>query len=196
MRNVSRTLAGIAALGTGLLGLGPSAGAASEDAKQHTTAPKAQYQRLAWGRRGAGGGWSRSSTFSGPRGGSFSRDSSGSWGGGSWNRNSTVTGPAGNSWNHSSTGSWDSGSGTYSRDVTTTGPAGNSLSRSKDVHRTDDGFSSSTTVTGPAGNTATRNANGSWDPSAQTWTKNVTTTGPNGAYPQLACGSSLRSLRT
>lgn len=114
-------------------------------------------------------------TFAGGR--TSSRTIAGSANSGGYTRDTTYAGPRGNTASRNAQGQWDPASKTWTENVTATGAGGQSASRSSTTSRTDNGYNRSTTVTGREGNSATRNVQGQWDPVTKTWTKEVTTSG-------------------
>ena len=65
--------------------------------------------------------------------------------------------------------------------MTRTGPAGKTATTHDEVHRTEGGYTRETTHTGPNGGVTTRNAAGSYDAETKTWTRDATTTRPDGS---------------
>ena len=72
------------------------------------------------------------------------------------------------------------GNPTWTRDVTRTGLQGNTVTRQGETTLTDTGSYRSITLTLPNGNTATGEVTRTWDPEAQTLTRDSTVTGPQG----------------
>jgi hypothetical protein len=92
----------------------------------------------------------------------------------------TRTGPQGNAVNREGQGNWDADTKTWTRGTSAAGPQGRNAASSGSVTRTDSGFDGSQTRTGPQGNTVSREDQGSWDADTKTWTREYTTTGPEG----------------
>lgn len=119
----------------------------------------------------------RSVSRTGPNGHTASRSATTNRTDNGYTRNVTATGPQGNTATRSAQGQWDPGTQTWSRSATSTGPNGGTASKDVNVTRTENGYSRNATVTGPQGNSHTRSSEGQWDPTTNTWTKSVTTTG-------------------
>jgi hypothetical protein len=95
-------------------------------------------------------------------------------------RTVTRTRPDGSTRTSKHDSTWQRGDGKYTRDTVHTGPRGKTATTHDEVRRTDGGYSRATTHTGPNGGVTTRNATGAYDPASKTWSKDVTTTRPDG----------------
>lgn len=146
-------------------------------------APQAHaWQRRAHARKPVpkSGEVERTVTRTGPDGTSRTSSHDTTWqrGDGKWTRDTMHTGPNGQQGTTHVEGSKTEDGAV--RDVTRTGPGGKTSTTHDELHRTDGGYTRQTTHTGPQGGVTTRDATGSWDPETKTWTRDVTTTHPNG----------------
>lgn len=68
----------------------------------------------------------------------------------------------------------------FQRSVSRTGVNGGTVTRDASVTHTQNGYTRNVTQTGQQGNMRVRTATGQWDPTTNTWVKNVSATGPAG----------------
>jgi hypothetical protein len=104
-----------------------------------------------------------------------------SWqrGGGKYSRDTLHTGPGGRQGTTHVEGARTPDGAV--RDVTRTGPGGKTATTHDELHRTDGGYTRETTHTGPNGGVTTRSATGTYDPATRTFTRDATTTRPDGS---------------
>jgi hypothetical protein len=100
---------------------------------------------------------------------------------GGYTRETTHTGPNGGVTTRNATGSYDPETKSWSKDVTRTNPNGSTATTHVDGQRTDTGYTKTTTHTGPNGGVTTQSATGSYDPASKTFTRDATTTRPDGS---------------
>ena len=98
-----------------------------------------------------------------------------------YTRQTTHTGPNGGVTTRDTTGSYDPETKSWSKDVTTTRPDGSTSATQVEGQRTEDGYTRQSTHTGPNGGVTTRDTTGSYDPETKSWSKDVTTTHPDGS---------------
>jgi hypothetical protein len=123
----------------------------------------------------------RTTTRTGPDGASRTSSHDTTWqrGDGRWSRDTVHTGPNGQQGTtHVEGAKTEDGA---VRDRTRTRPDGRTATTHDEVHRSENGYTRETTHTGANGGVTTRNATGAYDPETQTWTRDATTTRPDGS---------------
>lgn len=96
-------------------------------------------------------------------------------------RTVTRTGPGGTARTSTHDSRWQRGDGKWTRDTVHTGPGGKQGTTHVEGARTASGYTRQSTHTGPGGGVTTRNATGSYDRATRTWTRDATTTRPDGS---------------
>ena len=143
------------------------------DGAAHTSTHDTTWQR-------GGGKYTSDTLHTGPGGKQATTHVEGARTEKGYTRQSTHTGPNGGVTTRNTTGSYDPQTKSWNQDVTRTNPNGTTATTHVEGQRTDGGYTKTTTHTGPNGGVTTQSATGSYDPATRTFTRDATTTRPDG----------------